>query len=196
MEHTTAALPELVGRAQALAAAHGFEHSCSDDVGRLLRILARRCRRVGELGTGLGVGASWILTGLAPGGSLVTIENDRGRAAAVRDLLRGEPAARVQLGDWTELLDEPPFDLLFADVTAAKDHGEEVLRAVAPGGLVLLDDLTPLDRWSADRGVGGQRGDGRSLDPVRTYWLGHPGLAATELCTTGGEAVVLAARLP
>jgi predicted O-methyltransferase YrrM len=186
--HPSPAVPPLVQRALALAAAHAFEDSCSDEVGQLLRILARRCRSAGELGTGFGVGACWILSGLAPGGGLVTIENERSRAVAVRDLLRACPEARVRLGDWTELLDEPPFDLLFADVTAAKKHGDDVLRAVAPGGLVVLDDLTPLQDWPSE-----WQG---STDPVRDYWLGHPGVAATEMHTAAGEAVILAARLP
>jgi predicted O-methyltransferase YrrM len=174
--------PELVVRAQALAAAHAFTDSCTDEVGRLLRILARRARRVGEIGSGYGVGAAWLASGLGPGAELITIELNAARASAVKVLLADQRAVRVRQGDWHELLDEPPFDLLFADGGEAKRHGEDVLRAVAPGGLVLLDDLTP----------------GRSMDgdPVREFWLGRPDLLATELATAPSHAVILASRLP
>jgi predicted O-methyltransferase YrrM len=177
VHRTGQAVPELVRRARSLAAAAGFTESCTDETGRLLRILARRSRRAGEIGTGYGVGACWILSGLPPGGSLVTIELDPDRARAVHGLLRVEPAVRVRHGDWHELLGEPPFDLLFADGGDAKTHGDQVLRAVAPGGLVVLDDVTP-------------------GDPVRQFWLAHPGLVATELMTAPDHAVILAARLP
>lgn len=175
-------LPELVQRAQRLAAEVGFTESCSDEAGRLLRVLARRCRRAGELGTGTGVGAAWIVTGLAPGGSLVTIEADRGRAQAARTLFDGNAGVRVRHGDWRGLLAEPPFDLLFADAGDAWQHGDEILRALSPGGLVVLDDIPP---GAHERG-----------DRVRSYWLGHEGLAATEVQVSPTEAVIVAARLP
>ena len=55
--------------------------------------------------------------------------------------------------------------------------GERVVGLLAPGGTVVLDDLTP----------------GRSgPDPVREFWLEHPRLAAIELLTTPETAVILA----
>jgi predicted O-methyltransferase YrrM len=168
-----------VEAAHRLAAEHGFTESCRDGVGRLLQILARRCQRAAEFGAGYGVGASWLTAGLGPGASLVTIELEPDRAAAVRALLAGERAVRVRQGDWRELLNAPPFDLLFADAGRAMAHGEDVLRAVAPGGLVVLDDVS-------------LAGDAE----VRRFWLEHPGLIATELRTDPDEGVILAARMP
>lgn len=174
--------PALVERALAEAAGAGFTDSCSEGTGRLLRVLARRCARAGEIGTGCGVGSAWILAGLAPGGSLVTIERDADLVARVRRVLADQPAVRVRQGDWRRLLDEPPFDLLFADVSEARDHGEDVLRALAPGGLVVLDDLAP----EADP----------DHDPVRAYWLANPDVAVAEVAVSPREAVLVAARLP
>jgi predicted O-methyltransferase YrrM len=171
--------PPLVEAAHRLAAEHGFTESCSDGAGRLLQILARRCERAAEFGAGYGVGASWLISGLAPGASLVTIELEPDRAAAVRAFLASERAVRVRQGDWRELLDEPPFDLLFADAEEAMDHGEEVLKAVGPGGLVVLDDIAPDVHTE-----------------VRRFWLEHPGVIATELRTGPSEVVILAARMP
>lgn len=174
--------PDLVARAQRLADEAGFAHSCSDETGRLLRVLARRCERAGEIGTGCGVGSAWIASGLAPGGSLATIERDEDLVRRVRRLFTDVAAVRVRAGDWRELLDEPPFDLLFADVSDAADHAEQVLDAVAPGGLVVFDDLVP----------GHEGGDGS----LRTTWLSHPGLATAEVAVSPAEAVLVAARLP
>lgn len=174
--------PDLVQRAQGLADEAGFAHSCSDPTGKLLRVLARRCERAGEIGTGCGVGSAWIVSGLAPGGSLATIERDDGLVRRVRRLFADVTTVRVRAGDWRQLLDEPPFDLLFADAADAKEHVDDVLAAVAPGGLVVLDDLVP----HGDAGA----------DPLRARWLHHPELVTAEVAVSPDEAVVVAARLP
>ena len=87
-------------------------------------------------------------------------------------------------GDWHELMPtEAPFDLLFYD-GGGKQHpevdGEQVIGLLAPGGTVVLDDLTP---WRP------------GPDPVREFWLEHPRLVAIELLTTPKTAVILAIRL-
>lgn len=181
-----AEVPELVQRAQRLADEAGFAHSCSDPTGRLLRVLARRCERAGEIGTGCGVGSAWIVSGLAPGGSLATIECDDGLVRQVRRLFADVTAVRVRAGDWRRLLDEPPFDLLFADAGDATEHVDDVLTAVAPGGLVVLDDLPP--------GAGGDVD--AEAEPRRARWLRHPELVTAEVAVDSGETVVVAARRP
>lgn len=179
--------PDLVQRAQALADEAGFAHSCSDPTGRLLRVLARRCERAGEIGTGCGVGSAWVVSGLAPGGSLATIERDDRLVRRVRRLFADVTTVRVRAGDWRQLLDEPPFDLLFADAADAIEHVDDVLAAVAPGGLVVLDDLVPHHAaGSHDAGS----------DPLRARWLQRPDLATAEVAVSRDEAVVVAARLP
>ena len=55
-------------------------------------------------------------------------------------------------GDWRELLPpEAPFDLLFFDATKQlrpREDGELVVGLLAPGGIAVLDDLTPGSRAS------------------------------------------------
>ena len=67
-------------------------------------------------------------------------------------------------GDWRELLPpEAPFDLVFDDATKQlrpREDGELVAGLLAPGGIAVLDDLTP--------GFAGP-------DPVREFWLVPPG---------------------
>lgn len=163
----------------------GFERSSIPEVGRLLHMLAgqRGRERVGEIGTGSGVGAAWIVSALSPAVPFVTVELDGRLAAAASRLFADDENVTVLHGDWHELMPpEAPFDLLFYD-GGGKQHpeldGDEVIGLLAPGGTVVLDDLSP-----------GRPGP----DPVRAFWLEHPELAAIELLTTPETAAILAIR--
>ncbi len=74
------------------------------------------------------------------------------------------------------------------DVKQAKqDEAENVLGALAPGGMVLLDDMTPQELWpDAWRG---------RRDRVREFWLNESRVAATEVRVTANSAVILATRI-
>ena len=128
-----------------------FERSSIPEIGRLLAVLvaARPEGRFAEIGTGCGVGSAWIADALGPEASLVTVELDDDRAAAAGRLFADNPNVRVLHGDWHELLPpEAPFDLLFFDGGYWKKgdvpaESEQVLRIMAPGGIVVIDDLTP-----------------------------------------------------
>ena len=178
-------LPPLVERALELSERLGFTRSCSHETGRLLQVLAgqRGRARVAEIGTGCGVGAAWILSALDPEVAFVTVEPDDERAAAVSELLSGDANARVLQGGWTDVLPgEAPFDLLFADGGGqATKTDESLLFLLAPGGTLVLDDLTP-----------GREGP----DPVRELWLAHPRLAAAELQVSAREAVIVGTLQP
>ncbi len=174
--------PPLVHRAFALAGQLGFERSCSLETGRLLHVLAagRGRTRAGEIGTGCGVGAAWILAGLAPSVPFVTVEREPRLAEAARELLIGDANARVLEGDWRDVATaEAPFDLLFVDARDAKTD-PAVVGLLAPGGTAILDDLRP----------------GRPMPyPVRELWLDHPELAAIEVAVSEREAVILVTRI-
>jgi predicted O-methyltransferase YrrM len=174
-------LPPLVQRALALAERLGFDRSCSVEAGMLLRVLAgqRGRTRVGEIGTGCGVGAAWILSALAPETPFVTVELDPQRAAVAAELLADDEHARVLDGDWADVLPaEAPFDLLFADGGGqATKANPAILDLLGPGGTLVLDNLTP-----------GRPGP----DPVRDLWLDHPRLAGIELGLSPQEAAIVA----
>ena len=178
-------VPPLVEKALALTERLAFERSCRPEVGRLLHVLAgsRGRERVAEIGTGTGVGAAWIVSALPPGTPFFTAELDPERAAAARDLFAGDEDVHVLEGDWRELLPrEAPFDLVFFDAAKhlrPREDGELVVGLLAPGGMAVLDDLTP--------GFAGP-------DPVREHWLFRPDLAATEVLTTPESAAILAVR--
>ena len=166
----------------------GFTHSCIPEVGRLLHVLAgqRGRAQVGELGTGCGVGAAWIVSALPPTVPFVTVELDPTLAEAAADLFAEDENVRVLEGDWHEVMPaEAPFDLLFYD-GGGKQHpeldGEQVVSLLAPGATIVMDDLTP------------HRGQTPGSDPVRDFWLNHPEIAALELLTTPETAAIVGTR--
>jgi predicted O-methyltransferase YrrM len=176
--------PPLVTRALALERKLGFERSCIPEVGLLLHVLAaqRGRTRVGELGTGCGVGAAWIVSALPPAVPFVTVELDGTRAHAAAELFAEDENVTVLHGDWHELMPpEAPFDLLFLDSGKQQPEldGEDVIGLLAPGATIVMDDLTP----------GRQR-----PDPVREFWLNHPRIAALELLTTPQTAAIVGTR--
>lgn len=176
--------PPLVSRARELGAALGFDRSCSDETGRLLHALAamRGRLRVGETGTGVGVGAAWIVSALDPSVPFVTAELDAERADAARGLFDADPNVTVLAGDWHDVLPpHAPFDLLFHDGSKRRPDldGDQVLGLLAPRGTIVMDDLTP-----------GRVGP----DSVRDFWIGHPEIAAVEVAVSPREAAIVAVR--
>lgn len=175
-------LPPLVVRAHGEAKRLGFESSCRDEDGALLHVLAGRrgTLRAGEIGTGAGVGAAWIVSALQPGTRFVTVEIDAERAAAAAALFAEDADVRVLHGDWRRLLPpEAPFDFLFVDGGDAKDDVEAMLGLLAPRATAVLDDF-----WF----------DPALPDPRRDAWLEHPALSATELWVTPERRAIVAVR--
>ncbi|MGH2452387.1 MAG: class I SAM-dependent methyltransferase [bacterium] len=186
----TSEIPPLVQQAKALTRRMRFELSCADEVGRLLHLLAGQVREgtIGEIGTGCGEGAAWMISALAPGVSFLTIDADRERAEACRVMFARYPNVRVMNADWHEILAHGPFDMLFPDGGGAKQNEPEaVISALRLGGVVLLDDLTP----EPLRAAAGEDGP----DPVREFFLNDRRVTATEILVTPAHAVILGRRV-
>ena len=145
------------------------------EVQKLLAVLAAG-RRCAETGTAFGEGAVAIASTAA---SLVTVERDPERAAVAAGRLRGLANVELIVADWREALPgRAPFEFLFFDA-GRLDESPDVIELLAPGGLLLKDDLTP---------------DWPGPDSVRELLFGHPELVAVEVLTTPRTAAVVAAR--
>jgi predicted O-methyltransferase YrrM len=184
--HGVTDLPPLVAAAAGLAERRGFDLSCLPAHGRLLAVLAagRPGGRIGETGTGCGVGLAWMASAADPSTRLVSIERDPDRAAGARDLFAATANVTVLAGDWAELEAHGPFDLLALDGGGGGKSGDEPIepcRWLAPGGTVVLDDFTPRTGWPVD-------------DPPRVHWLEHPDVFTTEV-VTGPTSCTLVATL-
>jgi predicted O-methyltransferase YrrM len=144
-------LPSLVRAAIEVASSQGFDNSCAPEQGRLLSVLARgrTGQRIGETGTGCGVGLAWMIDATDQSTSFVSVECDPSRAAASAALFAGRPNVRVLRGNWTDLREYGPFDLLVLDGGGkGKEPGDDppldpAAGWLAVGGTVVLDDFTP-----------------------------------------------------
>ena len=139
-------------------------------------------RRVAEAGTAFGEGAEAMARTAR---SVVTVELDPERAEVAAERLGPYTNVELLVGDWLELLPpRSPFELVFLDGGGFKHapevHGDLVFHLLEPGGLLVLDDLTP---------------DRPGFDPVRAWAHGHTGLRAAEILTTPSTSALLVARV-
>ncbi|GAA1910790.1 class I SAM-dependent methyltransferase [Streptomyces sodiiphilus] len=182
-------LPEAVVRAVETAVRHGFAHSCRPEQGRLLRTLAGGAgERIGETGTGCGVGLAWLASGAPPGARLVSVERDPELARLSAALFENDERVKVVCGDWREITAHGPFGLLVLDGggQGKTDEPADVEQLLEPGGTVVIDDFTPCGSWPPlHRG---------RPDRARMHWLDHPGLRAVELRPARDLSTVVGTR--
>jgi len=141
-------------------------------------MLAAGCTsgRIGELGTGAGVGASWMASAMPASCTLITAEADEQLAAVARELLAADPRVEVVTGDALSAVStQGPFDLLFAD-SGIRDDADfaglvSLLRA---GGRIVMDDLTPQQALAPDSPL-------RADDVKRRLFSTEPRLVSTEV---------------
>jgi len=167
------------------------------DLGRLLAVLVRASggRAVLEVGTFVGVSATWMAGALSPGGHIDTLELDGARAdRAEAWFARAGVADRIAVhrGPAAETLAALPdgaYDLAYidADKVGYPTNLEQVLRLVRPGGLILADNMLAGGRMG-----GPPEEDDDHLAALRAYnarAMSDPRLASVVL--TVGDGVTL-----
>lgn len=182
-------LPALVTRASELARELGFPlggeqagpgrpSACLPGTGRFLSVLAARCRhgRIGEIGTGAGLGTAWMASAMPADCTLVTVEIDEQLAAAAARLFATDRRVDVLAGDAYGLLPaNGPFDLLFADGGRPDTAGLASLAGLLRlGGQIVMDDVTPMTLLPAHSPL-------RGRDVKRDFFFGDPRLVSTEV---------------
>jgi predicted O-methyltransferase YrrM len=131
----------------------GFSMASEPRTGDLLRTLAasKPGGRLLELGTGTGMGTSWLLAGMDPTARLETVDNDPAVVEIAQRHLDRDPRVTFHLRDGAAFLaDQAPaqFDLVYADTWAGKFTDRDLaLALVRPGGFYFIDDLTPVTTW-------------------------------------------------
>jgi predicted O-methyltransferase YrrM len=159
----------------------GFAMSCEPRTGALLAVLAasKPGGRLLELGTGVGAGAAWLLDGMSPDATLVSVEVDPAVQAVAAARLGDDPRLHLvgqDAGDWLAGYAGPRFDLAYVDCRPGKyERLGQLLRLLNPGALYLGDDLLPQPTWPADHQ---QRVDAflarlpheRGIRPVVLHW--------------------------
>lgn len=194
---TVLKVPPLVAQAEALAREAGFPltraeagpgnpSACLPGVGRLLAVLAAGCHggRIGEIGTGIGVGSAWLASAMPRDCLLVTVELDQDRAAQAARLLAGDGRVRVLTGDGYDIMQQnSPLDLLFTDAgepdMARYAALVDLLRV---GGQLVMDDVIPLAAEPAEPAEpAGPEPEAAGPDLKREFFFGEPRLLSTEI---------------
>ena len=135
----------------------GFSMPSDLQTGALLRALVgtKRNARVLEIGTGTGLATAWLLAGMDTNSSLISIDNESAYQETAEQVLGSDP--RLQLictdaGNWLEN-NQMSFDLIFADAWPGKYANlNAALKALAPGGMYIIDDMLPQPNWPDDHG--------------------------------------------
>ncbi len=181
-------VPPIVERAFGVSRKAGYVGFCRNETGRLLAALAAtRTGTIAEFGTGCGVGTAWLRSGAPEGVRLLTAELNATLAAAAAEIFAEDDSVEVMTADWSTLRGHAPFSLLFMDAEeGASLTVNEVVDLVAPGGIVVLDDLTPCQSWPPVV-------DGR-VDLVREQWLDDERFVASEVMVAPDASVVIATR--
>jgi predicted O-methyltransferase YrrM len=184
------ALPSLRVAAQKA----GFTRSCEERTGSLLSVLAATHPggRVLELGTGVGEGAAWLLSGMDATARLITVELDATVQAIAREQLGSDPRltfVTADAGRWLEEYEGEPFDLVFADTWPGKfTHLERALDLVVPGGTYLIDDLLPQPDWPASHEAAVKR--------LLVELEGRPDFRSVRLAWSSGLVMAVRQRSP
>ena len=130
-----------------------FEEMASNPVSlRFLQMLVwiTGARRILEIGAFVGLSAIYMAKALPPGGRLVTIEKFSEFAEICREnFVRNNVADRITLlvGDAFDVIGKlpegDPFDVVFIDGNKERyrDYFEMTERLLAPGGLIVVDDV-------------------------------------------------------
>lgn len=181
-------LPDIVSRAFEVSRKAGYVSFCRNETGRLLAALAAtRAGTMAEFGTGCGVGTAWLRSGLRGDASILTAELDADLALAAAEIFADDPQVEVRSADWSTLLDQGPFSLLFLDSGEPTEVGvDQVADLVEPGGLVVLDDFIPCEMWPPVT-------YGR-VDTLREQWLTDERFTAVEVMVAPDASVVLATK--
>lgn len=144
-----AALQAILDRTAAL----GFNMASEPLTGALLQTLAasKPGGRFLEIGTGTGLSAAWLLSGMDAASTLVSVDVDPGPQQIACELLGGDARLEIVTEDGLAFLQRDNtarFDLVFADAMPGKYEGlEHSLAVVKPGGFFVIDDLLPQANW-------------------------------------------------
>lgn len=188
--------PDQLAVIEEMADLLGFRMSCEERAGSLLATLAasKPGGKFLEIGTGVGAGVAWMLSGMDAGARLTTIEIDPRIHAAAAETFVDD--ARVEFvcadaGRWLREYQGEPIDLAFVDWRPGKfDQLDTLADLLAPGGLYVVDDLLPQDTWPVDH-------PGR----IEQFWQSWPrqDMVATPIGWASGLLVAAkkaAARIP
>lgn len=182
------ATPPAYDRILARSKALQFTMNSDALTGSLLRTLAasKPAAAVLELGTGCGLGTSWLLDGMDASSSLISVDTDPHAQAIAASELAVDSRLTLLLQDGGEFLTTRGgrFDLIYADAWPGKySHLDEALGLLNPGGLYVVDDMLPQSNWPD--------GHGEKAAALITVLERLPGFVVTKLSWSTGLVIAV-----
>lgn len=178
-------LPTLISRTEELK----FEMASEQHTGALLQVLAasKPGGRLLELGTGTGIGTSWLLSGMDATATLTSVETDERVQGVAREVLGTDSRLTLVLEDGATFIRRQPenaFDLIFADAMPGKfELLDETLKIVRPGGFYVIDDLLPQPNWP--------EGHGEKVDILMYRLSADPRFSMVPITWSTGVAILV-----
>jgi predicted O-methyltransferase YrrM len=136
----------------------GFTMASETRTGALLAVLAaaKPGGRMLELGTGTGLSASWLLSGMDQAATLDTVDTDSTTVDVARRHLGRDARVTFHVTDAATFVQQAApgtYDLIFADAWPGKfSHLDAALALLKPGGIYVIDDLLPQSNWPEGHG--------------------------------------------
>ena len=155
-DHTLVNLPPHYADILKESMEAGFTMPSDKQTGALLRVLAssKPNSKFLELGTGTGLGITWILDGMDANSSLISIDTNGDYQRIARKHLSNEPRLKISEIDGLDFIEREEsnkFDLIYADTFPGKYIGfDHTLRILKHGGIIVLDDMLPQPNWPKD----------------------------------------------
>jgi predicted O-methyltransferase YrrM len=178
-------LPTLISRTEELK----FEMASEQHTGALLQVLAasKPGGKLLELGTGTGIGTSWLLSGMDATATLTSVETDERVQGVAREVLGTDSRLTLVLEDGATFIRRQPeksFDLIFADAMPGKfEVLDETLKIVKPGGFYVIDDLLPQPNWP--------EGHGEKVDILMYRLSADPRFSMVPITWSTGVAILV-----
>lgn len=183
-------LPTLISRTEELK----FDMASEQHTGALLQVLAasKPGGMLLELGTGTGIGTSWLLSGMDDSSVLTSLETDQRVQSVAREVLGADPRLNLILEDGAAFLRRQPaksYDLVFADAMPGKfELLDETLMLVKPGGFYVIDDLLPQPNWP--------EGHGEKVDILMYRLSADPRFSMVPITWSTGVAILVRRPMP
>lgn len=104
-----------------------------------------------EMGTGTGLGTTWILDGMDAASTLISIDNDETLLNIAKENLGVDKRLKLICtdgGEWIKQNAGQKFSFIFADTWPGKYMLlDEMLDMVETGGIYIIDDMLPQPNW-------------------------------------------------
>lgn len=137
----------------------GFEQLSDSKTGSLVATLCRSKPngRFIELGTGTGLGTSWMLGGMCPKSTLTSIDNNANLIRIAQQHLSIDSRLTLELADAKVVIDRlasQSIDLIFADTWPGKYyHLDQTLALLKTGGIYIIDDMKQQMSWPQSHAI-------------------------------------------